>query len=148
MSVPQTATLATSVGIGWRHLHYATCFNRCRLLTSLKSTPRFFCGRRCCFGRASASARALVCQPARYWSGAGLCGRYQCLAFDQLACLVEQLEPNRVADHACFARGQVAGQSAYAADLLPIPFNSDSLDVLCANVQRTGCGLLVDVNNI
>ena len=129
-------------------LTIATCLNRCRLLTSLESTPGIFCGRRCCFGRASASARALVCQPARCWSGAGLCSRHQCLAFDQLACLVEQLQPNRVADHACSARGQVAGQSAYAADLLPIPSSSDALDVLCANVQRTGCGLLVEVNNI
>ena len=104
---------------------------------------------------------------------------------DQLARLVDQIEPSRVSDHACFARGQIAGADVHAADLLPIPFNDAALDVLCSNVQRvqerlkrqllienlsayispaggileetdflnqlvrrTGCGLLVDVNNI
>lgn len=104
---------------------------------------------------------------------------------DQLARLVEQIEPIRLSDHACFARGQVAGQPVHAADLLPMPFNADALNVMCVNVQRvqdrlkrqllvenlsayvsfcssdqtetdflnalvqrTGCGLLVDVNNI
>ena len=104
---------------------------------------------------------------------------------DQLARIVTQIEPVRVSDHACFARGQAVGQHLHAADLLPIPFNSAALGVLCANVQqvqerlkrqllvenlsayvsfdssdqseteflnalvqRTGCGLLVDVNNI
>ncbi|MEO7887343.1 MAG: DUF692 domain-containing protein, partial [Polaromonas sp.] len=104
---------------------------------------------------------------------------------DQLARLVERIEPVRVSDHACFARGAMAGRELHAADLLPVSFNSAALDVMCANVQRvqerlkrpllvenlsaylhfnssdrdetaflrelvqrTGCGLLVDVNNI
>jgi uncharacterized protein (UPF0276 family) len=99
--------------------------------------------------------------------------------------LVQRIDPIRVSDHACFARGTVNGALAHAADLLPIPFNQASLDVLCSNVQqvqdrlargilvenlsayvqmpggdraeteflcalaqRTGCKLLVDVNNI
>jgi uncharacterized protein (UPF0276 family) len=104
---------------------------------------------------------------------------------DQLARLVERIEPVRVSDHACFARGQVQRADVHAADLLPIPFNQAALDVLCTNVQRvqerlqrnilvenlsayldlpgsdrsetdflnalvqrTGCQLLLDVNNI
>ena len=107
---------------------------------------------------------------------------------EQLAQLVARIEPVRVSDHACFARGQLAGADAgfvHAADLLPIPFNRAALDVMCCNVQRvqerigqrllvenlsayvtlqgsdrdatsflgelaqrTGCGLLIDVNNI
>ena len=126
---------------------------------------------------------------------------------DQLARLVQQIEPVRVSDHACFARGRLApaaasanasqtagatpgGSLVHASDLLPIPFTTQALDVLCANVQqvqdrlqrrfmlenlsayvalqlpghephgftepaflaelarRTGCTLLVDVNNI
>jgi uncharacterized protein len=99
--------------------------------------------------------------------------------------LVQRIEPVRVSDHACFARGNWQGASVHAADLLPIAFNQASLGVLCANVQqvqdrlqrtilvenlsayvdmpgsdvdepaflnelthRTGCQLLVDVNNI
>ncbi len=104
---------------------------------------------------------------------------------DQLARLVERIDPVRVSDHACFARGSLGGATVHAADLLPIPFHHRSLDVLCANVQqvqdrlkrplivenlsayvsfnssdmsettflaelvkRSGCKLLIDVNNI
>lgn len=104
----------------------------------------------------------------------------------QLARLVKQIEPMQVSDHACFSRGTLAkGSVVHAADLLPIPFNAQALEVLCGNVQRvqerlqrpllienlsayigwsaseqsetaflgelvrrTGCKLLVDVNNI
>ena len=105
---------------------------------------------------------------------------------DQLARLVAQIEPVRVSDHACFARAaRAGGATVHGSDLLPIPFHGESLDVLCANVQRvqdrlkrpllienlsayivwagsdqsetdflnalakrSGCQLLVDVNNI
>jgi uncharacterized protein (UPF0276 family) len=40
----------------------------------------------------------------------------------QLARLVERIDPVRVSDHACFARG-LGGGAIHAADLLPIPFN-------------------------
>jgi hypothetical protein len=55
---------------------------------------------------------------------------------DQLARLVERVEPVRVSDHACFARGLLAGLPVHAADLLPLPFSDEALQVLCANVQR------------
>ena len=55
---------------------------------------------------------------------------------DQLARLAEHIEPVRVSDHACFARGHIPGKAVHAADLLPIPFNQTALDVMCANVQR------------
>jgi uncharacterized protein (UPF0276 family) len=108
---------------------------------------------------------------------------------DQLALLVERIDPARVSDHASFARGVFQGQVVHAADLLPIPFNNESLNLMCSHVdqvqsrlrrrfmvenlsayvqwsalpgeaalaeteflntlaQRTGCALLVDVNNI
>jgi uncharacterized protein len=100
--------------------------------------------------------------------------------------LVQRMEPVRVSDHACFARGlRPGGQMLHASDLLPIPLTYESLDALCANVsqvqerlkrvllvenlsayvqyaqadfseaqflrtlvQRTGCQLLLDVNNV
>lgn len=66
---------------------------------------------------------------------------------DRLARLVEQIEPVRVSDHACFARGSpvqpVSGSTqaedasvVHAADLLPIAFTPASLDVLCENLDR------------
>jgi uncharacterized protein len=109
----------------------------------------------------------------------------------QLAALVERIDPVRVSDHACFARSALHGRLhtdpavVHANDLLPIAFTDASLQILVANVQRvqdqlkrpllvenlsaylqwaddhiaepqffneltqrTGCGLLVDVNNL
>ncbi|HEX5739846.1 MAG TPA: DUF692 domain-containing protein, partial [Hydrogenophaga sp.] len=107
---------------------------------------------------------------------------------EQLARLVERIDPVRVSDHASFARAPLPGSMGghlHAADLLPIPMTQAALDAMCANVQRvqdrlrrpmavenlsayvqwrdsdmdeptflnalaqrTGCQLLVDVNNI
>jgi Protein of unknown function (DUF692)/Putative DNA-binding domain len=55
---------------------------------------------------------------------------------DELAALVAHIDPIRVSDHACFARASYNNQTIHAADLLPIPFSSEALNVMCANVQR------------
>ncbi|TXH73972.1 DUF692 domain-containing protein [Thiobacillus sp.] len=105
---------------------------------------------------------------------------------EQLAALVERVDPVRVSDHACFARAPWSQRGIiHANDLLPIAFTCSSLDILCSNVarvqerirrpllvenlstyldfaerdfseplffaelgRRTGCGLLLDVNNL
>ncbi len=105
---------------------------------------------------------------------------------EQLARLVERIEPLRVSDHASFARAPLrAGQVSHMNDLLPIAFTPASLDIMAANVsqvqdrlqrpmlvenlsayfhwaddalpepefynalaRRTGCGVLLDVNNL
>lgn len=105
---------------------------------------------------------------------------------EQLARLVDDIEPVRVSDHAAFARGAAPGGGVWhASDLLPSPFTRESLDVMARHVQavqerlrrpiavenlsaylrwrdhdmdeatflnelarRTGCGLLVDINNL
>jgi uncharacterized protein (UPF0276 family) len=108
---------------------------------------------------------------------------------ERLERLVQRIEPCRVSDHACFARGTWRSPSGpapvHAADLLPVPFSDESLAVMASNIQqvqeklgrsiavenlsayvqwvgdtmdepsflahlakRTGCSLLVDVNNL
>ncbi len=106
---------------------------------------------------------------------------------DQLARLVDRIDPVRVSDHASFARAPQApgGPVLHANDLLPLAFTDASLDILASNVsrvqdrlkrpilvenlsaylawadntwaepdffnaltRRTGCGLLLDVNNL
>ena len=174
------------VGIGWRHPHYGELLEQLPPLDFIEvHSENFF---------AEGGAALAVLRQGRSHYPVSLHGVGLALGsavgldawhLDQLARLVEHIEPIRVSDHACFARGQVAGQSVHAADLLPLPFNAAALDVLCTNVQRvqdrlkrqllvenlsayvsfdssdqteteflnalaqrTGCGLLVDVNNI
>jgi uncharacterized protein len=55
---------------------------------------------------------------------------------EQLARLVQRIEPVRISDHACFARAASAGGVLHANDLLPLAFTDAALDILAANVQR------------
>ena len=179
-----------NIGIGWRHPHYQGLLESKPALDFLEVHSENF------FGAGGAALAVLREGRAHYpisLHGVGLAlGSAVGLDdwhLDQLARLVADIDPVRVSDHACFARGKI-GQgepltSVHGADLLPIPFNLEALDVMAANVQRvqdrlkrpiavenlsaylsfagsemsepdflnqlaqrTGCQLLVDVNNI
>lgn len=106
---------------------------------------------------------------------------------DRLAALVQRIEPQRVSDHASFARARrrSGAEPVHGNDLLPIAFTEAALAIMVANVQqvqdrlarpvlvenlsvylhwaddqiaepeffnllaqRSGCGLLLDVNNL
>lgn len=181
---------ADQVGIGWRQPHYGELLERRPPLGFLEvHSENFF---------AEGGAAVAVLEQARAHYPVSLHGVGLSLGsvvgldvwhLDQLARLVQRMEPVRVSDHASFGRGLFNGAVVHAADLLPIPFSRTSLDVVCANVQqvqdrlkrrfvvenissylswqalpddpslaeteflsllaqRTGCALLVDVNNI
>lgn len=175
-----------NVGIGWRHPHYAQLLEARPALDFLEvHSENFF---------ADGGAALALLRQARATYPVSLHGVGLALGsaagvdpwhLAQLARLAERIAPVRISDHACFARAVIKGQDVHAGDLLPIPFNQESLDVFCRNVQqvqerlkrpllvenlsayltlagsdrsetdflgglvqRTGCGLLVDVNNI
>lgn len=178
--------MLSNVGIGWRHPHYKEMMESKPALDFLEVHSENF------FGTGGAALAVLREGRAHYpvsLHGVGLAlGSAVGIDdwhLDQLAALVAQLEPVRVSDHACFARGDFNGKTIHAADLLPIPFNTEALNVMADNVQqvqdrlkrslavenlsaylacegsemhecdflnalaqRTGCQLLVDVNNI
>lgn len=183
------ATAAACVGIGWRHPHYAQVLHEQPALDFLEVHSENF------FGAGGAALQVLEQGRSRYpvsLHGVGLSlGSAVGLDpwhLDQLAALVQRIDPVRVSDHASFARGGFQGAMVHGSDLLPLPFSPVALDVLCSNVQRvqdrlkrrfmvenlsaylqwkpqeedllpeteflnllaqrTGCLLLVDVNNI
>ena len=178
-----------NVGIGWRHPHYTQLLQEQPALDFLEVHSENF------FGQGGAALAVLEHGRATYpisLHGVGLSlGSAVGLDpwhLDQLARLVQRVDPVRVSDHACFARGTLGAQTVHGSDLLPIPFSDEALDVLCRHVQqvqdrlqrrfmvenlsayvrwnnadahdwsetdflttlarRTGCLLLVDVNNI
>ncbi|WP_305560809.1 DUF692 domain-containing protein [Polaromonas sp.] len=174
------------VGIGWRHPHYGELLETRPALGFLEVHSENF------FAEGGAALEVLLQARASYpvsLHGVGLAlgsaAGVDPWHLDQLARLAERIAPARISDHASFARGVINGQDVHAGDLLPIPFNQESLTVFCRNVhqvqerlkrpllvenlsayltlagsdrsetdflgelvQRTGCGLLVDVNNI
>lgn len=178
----RSSAAASSVGIGWRHPHYAALLEQQPALGFIEvHSENFF---------APGGAALTVLREGREHYPVSLHGVGLSLGsvagidawhLDQLARLVQAIDPVRVSDHACFARGP----SLHAADLLPVPMSRAALDAMCANVnrvqdrlrrpiavenlsayvqwrdaemdepdflnslaQRTGCQLLVDVNNI
>lgn len=189
-ALPAGAGITAAVGIGWRHPHYATLLAQRPALDFLEVHSENF------FANGGAALTILEQGRAHYpislhgvglslGSAAGLDPWH----LDQLAALVERVDPIRVSDHACFARGLHKGKWVHASDLLPLPFTNEALHVLCQHVeqvqerlkrpfvvenlsayiawrapaaeaawqeaeflmalaQRTGCSLLVDVNNI
>lgn len=126
-----------SVGIGWRSAHYGELLQTQPTLDFLEVHSENF------FGAGGAALATLEQARARYpisLHGVGL-GLGSTIGvdswhLDQLARLVDRIDPVRVSDHACFARGHLGAREVHAADLLPIPFNRAALDVLCANVQQ------------
>ncbi len=176
----------THTGIGWRHPHYVALLEALPALDFLEVHSENF------FGDGGAALALLGQARAHYpisLHGVGLALGSAAGIDDwhlaQLARLVERIAPVRVSDHACFARVGGPQGIVHASDLLPIPFNDEALDVMCANVarvqdslrrpllvenlsaylplagshmheadflaalvRRTGCGLLLDVNNL
>lgn len=183
--MPATAAVGTT-GIGWRHPHYGEVLEQQLPLGFLEVHSENF------FAQGGAALSTLVQARGHYdisLHGVGLAlgsaAGIDAWHLERLAQLVQLIQPVRVSDHACFARGVWHGTGVHAADLLPLAFNQASLNVLCANVQqvqdrlqriilvenlsayvdmpgsdlseteflnaltqRTGCQLLVDVNNI
>lgn len=187
----------SNIGIGWRHPHYQALLERQPALDFLEVHSENFFG-------AGGAALAVLREGRTHYPislhGVGLAlGSAVGLDdwhLDQLARLVAAIDPIRVSDHASFARGHVVNITqnttpndqatlVHGADLLPVPFNQEALNVMTANVQRvqdrlkrpiavenlsayltfsgsempepdflnqlaqrTGCQLLVDVNNI
>ncbi len=177
----QTAA-APSVGIGWRHPHYAALLEQRPALDFIEvHSENFFAP--------GGAARSVLLQGRGHYAvslhGVGLslgsAAGVDPWHLDQLARLVQAVDPVRVSDHASFARGP----GLHANDLLPVPMSRTALDQMCANVnrvqdrlqrriavenlsayvhwlgdemdepdflnalaRRTGCQLLVDVNNI
>ncbi len=177
-------------GIGWRHPHYGELLQRQPAIGFLEVHSENF------FADGGATLQVLEQGRALYpvsLHGVGLslgsASGLDAWHLDRLARLVQRIQPTRVSDHACFARGAwrspEGDRPLHAADLLPVPFSDEALAVMADNVQRvqeklgrsiavenlsayirwngadmdepgfltalarrTGCSLLVDVNNL
>ena len=144
MRTPRPSPTAThglpplAAGIGLRHAHYAQVARERPELGFVEvHSENFFCPD-------DAAAQVLRHMRGLYpvsLHGVGLALGSACGVdpshLEQLAALVERIEPARVSDHACFARAPLGARGvAHANDLLPLAFTRAQLRVLESNVQQ------------
>lgn len=126
-------------GIGLRQPHYAEFFQRAPAPAFVELHSENF------FADGGAAAQLLL-QLRERWPvslhGVGLAlgsaAGLDAWHLEQLARLVERIDPVRVSDHASFARAprQAGGSLLHANDLLPLAFTDASLAILADNVAR------------
>ncbi len=171
------------VGIGWRHAHYESLLAEKPALGFIEvHSENFFADGGVALAVLEAGRAAYELSLHGVGLALGSAAGLDAAHLGRLARLVERMQPRWVSDHACFAR---VGSGLHAADLLPIPFNDESLALMCRHVdqvqqrlgrtmlvenlsayvgwagdtlaepeffneltRRSGCGLLLDVNNL
>lgn len=171
------------VGIGWRQPHYESLLQQRPHLGFIEvHSENFFADGGATLAVLDAGRSAYHVSLHGVGLGLGSAAGLDAWHLERLARLVDRVQPRWVSDHACFAR---VGTGLHASDLLPIPFNDESLALLCRHVdqvqqrlkrpmlvenlsaylawegdtwaepdffneltRRTGCGLLLDVNNL
>ena len=124
-------------GIGWRHPHHEELLQRRPPLPFVEVHAENF------FAQGGA-APALLRSAREHYAlslhgvglGLGSVAGLDAWHLDQLAALVDQLDPVLVSDHACFARVAAPPGVLHAADLLPIAFDEPSLERLCTAVNQ------------
>lgn len=171
------------VGIGWRQPHYETLLAERPSLGFIEvHSENFFADGGITLAVLDAGREAYDVSLHGVGLALGSAAGLDEAHLQRLARLVQRVQPGWVSDHACFAR---VGSGLHAADLLPIPFNDESLALMVGHVQqvqerlgrpmlvenisayvgwagdtlaepeffnelarRSGCGLLLDVNNL
>lgn len=174
------------VGIGWRQPHYeALLANRPALGFIEVHSENFFAEGGVTQAVLDAGRGAYPVSLHGVGLALGSAAGLDEAHLERLARLVQRVDPAWVSDHASFARVQGGGGGLHAADLLPIPFNDESLALMVRHVdqvqqrlgrrllvenisayvgwagdtlaepeffneltRRSGCGLLLDVNNL
>lgn len=171
------------VGVGWRQPHYETLLSERPALGFIEvHSENFFADGGITLAVLDAGREAYDLSLHGVGLGLGSAAGLDAWHLDRLARLVARVQPRWVSDHACFAR---VGSGLHAAELLPIPFTDEALDLLARHVdqvqhrlgrtmlvenisayvgwaddtlaepeffneltRRSGCGLLLDVNNL
>ncbi len=171
------------MGIGWRQPHYEALLAERPALGFIEvHSENFFADGGITLAVLEAGREAYPLSLHGVGLGLGSAAGLDARHLDRLARLAQRVQPQWVSDHACFAR---VGSGLHAADLLPIPFNDESLALMVRHVEqvqqrlgrpmlvenisayvgwagdtlaepeffneltrRSGCGLLLDVNNL
>lgn len=125
------------IGVGLRHHHFEDALNSPANIDFIEVHAENF------FAKGGAS-HAMLTDIAKHYHislhatslGLGSASPAPQKQIEQLTNLVECYQPILISDHACFSWAEVSGVDTHAGDLLPIPFNDESLQMMVSNVER------------
>ncbi|WDE08549.1 DUF692 domain-containing protein [Thalassomonas viridans] len=125
------------VGVGLRHAHYQDALDTPANIDFIElHAENFFA--------AGGVSRALLADIRQHYDislhatslGLGSALPAPQAQIQQLADLIRICQPIMVSDHACFSWAEVNGRPVHGGDLLPVPFNDETLEIMAANVSR------------
>ncbi|WP_085296745.1 DUF692 domain-containing protein [Cognaticolwellia mytili] len=133
----KTPTNLPLIGVGLRHNHFEDALNTPANIDFIEvHAENFFAN-----GGASHAVLTDISQHYKISLHATSLGLGSALPapqnqLDQLTNLVERYQPILLSDHACFSWAESENASVHAGDLLPVPFNDESLSIMVRNVER------------
>ncbi|WP_281558127.1 DUF692 domain-containing protein [Thalassomonas sp. RHCl1] len=133
----KTPTDLPKIGVGLRHVHYQDALDTPANIDFIElHAENFFA--------AGGVSRALLADIKQHYDislhatslGLGSALPAPQAQIQQLADLIRLCQPIMVSDHACFSWAEINGQPVHGGDLLPVPFNDETLAVMAANISR------------
>ncbi|WDE02486.1 DUF692 domain-containing protein [Thalassomonas actiniarum] len=133
----KTPTDLPKIGVGLRHVHYQDALDTPANIDFIElHAENFFA--------AGGVSRALLADIKQHYDislhatslGLGSALPTPQAQIQQLADLIRLCQPIMVSDHACFSWAEINGQAVHGGDLLPVPFNDETLAVMAANISR------------
>jgi len=125
------------IGVGLRHEHYDDALNTPANIDFIEVHAENF------FAEGGASYQLFndICQKYSVSLhatslGLGSASQIPLKQINQLNTLIKRCDPILVSDHACFSWADINGNHVHGGDLLPVPFNEESLNLMAANVLR------------
>jgi len=141
------------IGVGLRHSHYPDALSAATLADAVTDVPNendakhnidFVEVHAENFFAAGGATHALIQDIAQAYPlslhgtslGLGSTLAVPADILQQFAKLVKSTQPILVSEHLCFNRAEVNGVVLHSGDLLPIPYNTDSLRTIVAHIQQ------------
>lgn len=125
------------IGVGLRHSHYTEVLSSKQNIDFVEvHAENFFAkgGASCSLIDEIADAYPLSLHGTSLGLGSSLAVPKNVL--QQFSDLVKRTNPMLISEHLCFNRAEVNGKVLHSGDLLPIPYNSNSLNTIVEHIQQ------------
>ena len=126
------------IGVGLRHAHYDDALNALATIDFIEvHAENFFAEGGASFDLINDIALQYKVSLHATSLGLGSAVGVPSAQIEKLKALVNRIQPILLSDHACFSWGNLNNNIVHAGDLLPVPFNDESLDMMTENVIKS-----------